>query len=159
MERTWRHNHGQRGAGSAAESNAPDTARPVQSLSGAWRDELQPVVELAGRHVLIVEDEYLIAQEMVCLFSAAGAEVVGPVATVQGALELVEKAERLDGAVIDINLRGEMAYPVADALVKRGVPVVFATGYDVNALPARYDGLPACEKPVDVRRVARALFG
>jgi CheY-like chemotaxis protein len=145
--------------GSAAESDASDDTRSIQSNPAAWRDELQPIVELAGRHVLIVEDEYLIAQEMVCQFRAAGAEVVGPVATVRGALELVKKAVRLDGAVIDINLRGEMAYPVADALVRRGIPLVIATGYDVNTLPARYDGLPACEKPIDVQRVARALFG
>ena len=52
-----------------------------------------------------------------------------------------------------------MAWPVLDALAERGVPVVFATGYDAASIPDRYAGIPRCEKPVDPSKVARALFG
>ena len=85
--------------------------------------------------------------------------MVGPAATLQEAMDLMNRTERLDGAVLDINLLGEMAYTLADALRARGVPVVFATGYDRGAIPKRYADIPLCEKPVDPQQVARAMFG
>ena len=112
---------------------------------------------LAGRRVLLVEDEYFIAMEMADTFEHAGAEVVGPAASVQQALELLATTERLDGAVLDMNLGGEMALPVADALNARGIPFVFATGYDRSAIPDRFAQVH-CEKPVDPQKVASLLF-
>lgn len=82
---------------------------------------------LAKRRILLVEDEYLIAVDLVRSFEATGAEVVGPVASVDDALDLLDDTEHLDGAVLDINLQGEMAYAVADALTARGVPFLFAS--------------------------------
>lgn len=114
---------------------------------------------LAGRRLLVVEDEYFIASEIVRTLEKSGAEVVGPVPTVSGALDLINETERLDGAVLDVNLRGEMAYPVADALLARGVPLVFATGYDKTSVPQRYAHIRRCEKPFEPRRIAQALFG
>ena len=114
---------------------------------------------MAGRHVLVVEDEYYIADEMRHIFEEAGAEVLGPVPTVEAALDLLSQASNLDGAVLDINLQGEVGYPVADALMERGVPFVFATGYDAAAIPSKYDAVGRCEKPVEARRIAKALFG
>lgn len=114
---------------------------------------------LDGRRVLLVEDEYLIVRNMVRAFEAAGAEVIGPAATVRAALDLVAASPRIDGAVLDINLRGEMVYPVVDALRIRRVPCVFATGYDEATIPAPYATVTRCEKPVDPARIARALFG
>lgn len=85
---------------------------------------------LAGRRILIVEDEFLVAEVMEEWLSGAGAEVIGPVPSVEQALELVEEPRKaLDGAVLDVNLgRGETAYPIADRLDERGVPYLFATG-------------------------------
>lgn len=114
---------------------------------------------LAGRHIFIVEDDFFIAQDVAASLAAAGAQIVGPAASVAEALTLVARAESLDGALLDINLRGEMAYPVADALQVRSVPFVFATGYDRAAILARYADVPLCEKPFDPDRVARAIFG
>ena len=114
---------------------------------------------MAGRRVLLVEDEYFIADDLVRLFEANGAEVIGPVATVDGALDLIAATDRLGGAVLDVNLQGEMAYPVADALVARGVPFVFATGYDEASIPASYAHITRCEKPVDPEKIAQALLG
>ena len=86
----------------------------------------QPI-SLVDRRVLVVEDEYLIAMEMAHCLRATGAEIVGPVANAQQALALIE-AGPLDAAVLDVNLRGETVYVVADRLCERRVPYLFATG-------------------------------
>jgi CheY-like chemotaxis protein len=104
---------------------------------------------LSGRKILIAEDEYFIMDDMVRAFVACGVDIVGPAATVEEALDLVANAGDLDAAVLDINLQGEMAYPVADALRARSVPFLFATGYDDGTLPARYSDVKRCEKPVE----------
>jgi DNA-binding LytR/AlgR family response regulator len=114
---------------------------------------------LAGRRVLVVEDEYLLAAEVVKDIRALGAEVIGPVATVDDALDLLAETERLDAALLDLNLCGEMAFPIADALMERGVPFVFATGYDRFAIPPRYAAVRRFEKPVDIRALAGLLSG
>jgi CheY-like chemotaxis protein len=113
---------------------------------------------LTGRRVLVVEDEFLIADDIAAAFARVGIETVGPVKTVERALSLIEGAGHLDGAVLDINLQGEMVYPVIDALERRGVPYVFATGYERQDIPARYQGVPRCEKPLDAGQVVNALF-
>lgn len=117
------------------------------------------VRDLAGRRILLAEDDFFIADDFAAAFKAMGAEVVGPVASLAEALELVQAAERLDGAVLDINLQGHKAYPLVDALRARAVPVVFATGYDCGVIPARYADVPVCEKPIQPSQVAAALFG
>jgi DNA-binding LytR/AlgR family response regulator len=114
---------------------------------------------LGGRRVLIVEDNYLLADDMRVDFERAGAEVVGPVARLADALQLVERGEPLDGAVLDINLEGEVVYRVADALRDRHIPFVFATGYDAEFIPAAYAKVVRLKKPVDTSKVSKALFG
>lgn len=114
---------------------------------------------MAGRRILLVEDEYFIADDLSRTFEANGAEVVGPAASVGRALDLIAATERLDGAVLDVDLQGEIAYAVADALVARDVPFVFATGYDEASIPADYTHVARCEKPVDPEKIAQALFG
>lgn len=114
---------------------------------------------LTGRIILLVEDEFFIAEDMACQLEAGGAEVVGPVASVNAAIGLIEQTERIDGAIVDLNLQGVMSWPIVDALRQRGVPCVFATGYDQASIPARYAEIVRCEKPVDVDKTARALFG
>ena len=112
----------------------------------------------SGCKVLLVEDEYFIAEDMVRMFESSGAHVVGPVASVEAALDLIDETDVLDGVVLDVNLQGEMAYPVAEALMSRGVPFVFATGYDKVSVPERYAHVTRCEKPVDPDKILRALF-
>jgi CheY-like chemotaxis protein len=115
--------------------------------------------DLAGRRLLVVEDEYFLAEDMTKALSARGAEVLGPVGNVDAALALIREAGRIDGAVLDINLRGEMAYPVADLLLARGIPFVFVTGYDQEAIPPPYAAVRRCEKPVPLSRLLQALLG
>jgi len=114
---------------------------------------------LTGRRLLVVEDEFYLAEDLAKDLTARGATVIGPVPSVNDALDLIEDTEHIDGAVLYLNLQGEQAYPVADALIERGVPFVFTTGYDASAIPSRYASVPRCEKPVDPKRVAQALFG
>lgn len=111
---------------------------------------------LRDRRVLIVEDEYFIANDLARAFSKAGVEIAGPVPTLDQAVALLE-GQRIDMAVLDINLDGERVYPVADALIERNVPIVFVTGYDRNDIPARYAGVTLCQKPVGTDEVIAAL--
>ncbi len=113
---------------------------------------------LSGRRVLIVEDDYFLAEDLKAELESKGAEVVGPAGRVSDALALLANAERLDGAVLDVNLGGEMAYPIADALRAKEIPFVFVTGYDARFIPAAYADVTRCEKPVDPARVASILF-
>jgi CheY-like chemotaxis protein len=121
--------------------------------------EPQSVSILRGRRILVVEDEYMMAQDLQSDLEDAGAEVVGPVPSVEAALTALEKENMLDGAVLDVNLRGEKAYLVADALRDRRIPFVLATGYEPWALPDAYRDVPRCEKPVDLRHLIHGLFG
>jgi len=115
------------------------------------------VASLADRRILVVEDEYMIANEIVTVLASAGALIVGPVATVEDALHLLRSEQELDAAVLDINLLGQAVWPVVDALLQQGVPVVLSTGYDAGAIPVRYALLPRCEKPTTGRDVTKAL--
>ena len=104
--------------------------------------------KLSGQHVLIVEDEYFLAQDLVDYFQDLGVQVLGPAASVSEALRLLESAE-VQGAILDVNLRGERVYPVADVLRQRHVPFVFASGYGGELEPRAYADVPRCIKPVD----------
>ena len=121
----------------------------------------QPTPAGSGRRrVLVVEDEYMIAQDLARELEDVGAEVLGPVPSVADALALlVAEAVPPDAAILDVNLGGEMVFPVAEALRERGVPFVFVTGYDPWSLPQAYADVPCCEKPFDVGRCMWSLFG
>ena len=105
---------------------------------------------LHGRTILVVEDEFMLAELVSELLQEAGATVLGPVGWVDEALDLVERhGAAIDGAVLDINLHGSTSYPIADALLARGVRLVFTTGYDADAMGDAYQGCPRCQKPLD----------
>jgi len=114
-------------------------------------------VGFRGRRVLIAEDEYLLASKMVEELAKLGVETIGPASTVKRALDLVEHCGPLDAAMLDIKLRNEMIFPVADALRARGVPFVFTTGYNQKIIPDGYKGVVRYEKPFDVAEVARVV--
>ncbi|MRX51339.1 response regulator [Paracoccus sp. S-4012] len=120
---------------------------------------MPPAQIFAGRHILLVEDDFVIALDQAASLAEAGARVVGPAPTLAAALKLVAEAERLDGAILDVNLRGELSYPVADALRARSVPFVFLTGYDRSTISASYPNVPVCEKPFNLTRIAEVMFG
>jgi DNA-binding response OmpR family regulator len=128
----------------------------TRAIKGTSMAGEAPDGPLASRRVLVVEDEFFLADDMAAALRALGAEVVGPAPTRDMAMSLLA-AERVDAAVLDMNLRGEMIFPVADALRARGVPFVFATGYDASATPPAYRDVPRWEKPFDPEELVRAL--
>ena len=117
----------------------------------------RPLAEFKDRSVLLVEDEYLVAMDMCLDLQRAGANVVGPAASVEDALDLLESASELDAAVLDIRLRDQDAFAIADVLGRRNIPFVFATGYDRALVPERYGHVPWCAKPLDLRVLATAM--
>ncbi|MDB5393952.1 MAG: response regulator receiver protein [Rhodospirillales bacterium] len=118
--------------------------------------DVQPKV-LDARRILVVEDDYTIASNLAKSLENLGAVVVGPAGSVANAMLLIEGGAKLDAAVLDIHLGAEKVYPVAEALLTRGVPFVFTTGYSHASIPNAFAKQDLCEKPVDTRALARLL--
>ena len=117
---------------------------------------------LLGAKVLIVEDEPLIAMLMEDWLESVGARVLGPAGSVSEALQLIDHA-LLDGgisaAILDINLGGEAALPVADYLAAVGVPFIFATGYEADCPRGRHSAVPVVTKPFAFQTLMGAIMG
>jgi DNA-binding NtrC family response regulator len=112
--------------------------------------------QLAGMRVLVVEDEYYIADDLRRGLSGAGANIIGPVGSVAQAEAAIEEGE-FDCAVLDLNLHGENAAVIADQLKIMGVPFAIATGYGSGAVPSRHDDVPRLEKPFDPSQVVELI--
>lgn len=115
------------------------------------------MTNVAGKRVLIVEDELLVALSLEDTLRSLGCDVIGPVATLPDAMQVVEEVEA-DIAILDVNLRGEQVFPAAEILARRAIPLIFCSGF-VGAAP-----LPACfadalqvPKPYTDRVIASAL--
>ena len=113
--------------------------------------------DLAGLRILIVEDEFLLAMELESLLERRGCLVLGPVSSVRQALTMLD-GEEPDIALLDVNLKGERATPVAAALLARGVPFVLITGYSAPQLSEpELRAAPRIDKPVNCRSLKRAV--
>ncbi|MCG7363270.1 response regulator [Roseomonas sp. ACRSG] len=111
---------------------------------------------LAGLSVLVVEDHFLIAEEMCALVERLGGTVIGPISKVSAALGALETAKP-DLALLDVNLGGEQVYAVADVLRVAGTPFLFTTGYDSGSIDPRFRDVPQVEKPVSLFTLLTAL--
>ena len=111
---------------------------------------------LQGVRVLILEDEYFIADELAHALRAAGGDPVGPVATVAQAEECLARGE-VDAAIMDINLRGAMAYDFVERVAATGMPCLIVSGYGEDALPDSLSNVPRLEKPINASAVMRSL--
>ena len=100
---------------------------------------------LSGIKVLVVEDEPLIAMALEEMLTDSGCTVAGPASSLKQGMQLLEE-EAVDGAVLDVNLRGELVFPLADALAERSIPFVYVTGYG-KLLRACNHGRPVLQKP------------
>jgi PAS domain S-box-containing protein len=144
-------------AGAAAVAPRPETvpeAPVVRAVETVVAFSSGPT-SLRGARVLIVEDAVLLAMELETGLSDAGATIIGPAYELEEALALLDQP--IDAAVLDANLNGHSVSPVAEALAKRKVPFVFATGYgETGGAPGGFDA-PVIRKPYDVHQVAAAV--
>lgn len=111
---------------------------------------------LSGKRVLIVEDRYLIASELAHEVQKMGGKVVGPSRSIAAAAQLVGE-QPVDIGLLDVNLDGELIYPLAEILADRGVPIIFLTGYDAAVLPEAWRDRPRLDKPVNIRALGLEL--
>ena len=111
---------------------------------------------LAGRRLLMVEDEVLVGMMAKKILEDLGATVLGPYGRLADGIAAA-KGERFDGALLDFNLAGELADPLADLLVARGVPFVFITGYQRDSIDRRYANIPVLSKPLESDSLERVL--
>lgn len=129
-------------------------ARPRLGRSGA----AGIAGRLEGMRILVVEDEFLLADEIVDWLVLHGAEPLGPAATLPQALDLIEQNTDVDGAVLDINLAGTMVFPLALELKRRGVPLLFASAYAEDVvLPDELKGTLRVKKPFSEAQLIKAV--
>lgn len=112
---------------------------------------------LAGRRILIVEDEVLVSMLIEDIVGDFGCVVVGPAARVDEALSLAG-SEDIDAALLDLNLGGARSLPVADLLAQRGIPFVFMSGYGALELQPPHDTRPVLEKPFSPESIETVLL-
>jgi len=89
---------------------------------------------LTGTSVLLLEDEFLIAMDAEQILKELGVATVEIASTLTDAEQLAENV-RFDVAMLDVNINGQVSFPLAESLWRRGVPVVFATGYEMRNQP------------------------
>jgi len=111
---------------------------------------------ITGDRIMIVEDEPLVAMAMCDMVTELGLVVVGPFGKVAEATTALRRGG-IDAAILDINLGGELVYPLADVLAEEGVPFVFVTGYGAESIDRRFANIRVLQKPVE-RDVLNSIF-
>jgi PAS domain S-box-containing protein len=139
---------------SVGDAAAP-SKKPRKPRSSAVRTNGAGAVAKTGS-VLLVEDEALVGMMMTDFLRDIGFHVIGPFGRVAEAIDAIEQ-EQLQAAILDINLRGELIYELADELTGRGIPIVFVTGYGADAVDRRFADFPVLQKPVDSAALRRVL--
>jgi CheY-like chemotaxis protein len=112
---------------------------------------------LQGLRVSVVEDETMVAILLEDMLVDLGCEVLWTAHRVAKALDLVAGSNP-DAAILDVNIAGDMVYPVAEALAARGIPFVFTTGYGVRGVADDWRDRPIVQKPFQVEHVSRGLL-
>lgn len=129
------------------------SASPVERSSGATGGS-----RLDGKRILVVEDEFLLADEIVDWLRLRGAEPIGPAATLPQGLRLIERGVDVDCAVLDINLAGTMVFPLALELQRRGVPLLFASAYAEDVIfPEELKQALRLNKPFSEAQLIKAV--
>jgi len=111
----------------------------------------------AALRILIVEDEWLIAEDHAEHLRRAGCEVVGPVPSVEAALDSIAR-EQPDSALLDVQLNDETSYVLADTLREKGIPFAFVTGYGDSSLPPRFAEVAVLQKPTNQALLAAVVL-
>jgi DNA-binding NtrC family response regulator len=121
-----------------------------------------PVPSLASRRILVAEDEGLIALDLESMLQGFGCEVVGPLSDIHDILSAI-RSQPVDGALLDVNLRGRQVFEILPEFISRKIPVVLTSGYDDATLfPRVFRELPRISKPFDLatlRQVCTVTMG
>lgn len=111
----------------------------------------------SGLRIMVVDDDLLIAMDLEATLQQFGYTVVGPFARLDAALSAV--SEDLDGAIVDLNLRGEDSFPLLERLAQAGVPAIVCSGYvGLAEVKARLNGTPALPKPCDPEKLGSMVM-
>ncbi len=113
--------------------------------------------EFQGLRVLLVEDDVMICLLLEDMLQELGCEIVGPACDLKRATDLAQGEASIDVAILDVNLGGQVVFPVADILARRGVPVLFATGLGADGLPEAWRGHQTIQKPMGMDQLAVSL--
>jgi CheY-like chemotaxis protein len=113
-------------------------------------------LRLAGKRLLVVEDEPVVALDIVAALEGAGAEVVGSAGTAKEALNIIDHTP-LHAALLDANLRGQPVDEIAGALAARNIPFLFVTGYGRESLPQAFAKTAVLSKPFSQERLIAAV--
>jgi CheY-like chemotaxis protein len=111
---------------------------------------------MQGLRALVVEDEALVSMMVEEFLDELGYKVVATAASLDEAIAKAGSAG-IDVAILDVNLAGEMSYPVAEILLSRGIPFIFATGYGIEGRPAGLEDAPLISKPFRLEQLGSAL--
>jgi len=114
-------------------------------------------ITAAMRRLLIVEDELLVGMELAKALRSDGWDVIGPAGSIEEAFGLLADIDPPDVAILDLNLHGKLAYPVADLLQTKGVPILFCTGYETPDHGDRYRFCPTIRKPTNLKVLTEEL--
>lgn len=108
---------------------------------------------LRGCRVLVLEDEYLLADDLARILGQHGAEVVGPIADLRQARAALRQ-DGFDAAIMNVTVRGHKAFDFADELTRQEIPFMFLTGFAAKSIPARFRHVNVLEKPCVAREIA-----
>jgi len=111
---------------------------------------------VAGKRVLVVEDEMMIRMLLEGMLTDLGHTVAAEAGGIDEAVALAKKGA-FDVAVLDVNLNGHQVTPVAEILLERGVPFIFASGYGQRGVPEAYRAIPTLQKPFQTDALAQAI--
>jgi CheY-like chemotaxis protein len=115
---------------------------------------------VTGQHILVAEDEGLIAMDVAFMLEKLGFHVIGPVAQVDEVLQAAKQLAQVDCALLDVNLRGRKVFSAIPALIDRGIPVYLASGYDDDSFfPEQFRHLPRITKPFNEEMLRNILLG
>jgi CheY-like chemotaxis protein len=114
------------------------------------------MTELNGQRILILEEQASIAQRLVEMIEGLNCKAVGPVDRLPQALALLVECE-VDAAILDVKIEGEPSYPVAEDLIRRGIPWAFASSNPTDELARRYPSVPVITKPYSSEHLSKVL--
>jgi FixJ family two-component response regulator len=146
---------GSRG-GPDIEVKRSDAEAPNDRNAGAASELADLALLLAGSKLLIVEDEYLVAEDLVDSLQSEGVEIAGPFNSVDSAFSALESAD-IGAAILDLNIGGNVAFDLAEQLAERKVPFVFYTGYESVIVPDKFRRIPRVRKPARWNDLINAL--